>query len=85
MKFKVVVNEDINILKAKGGKIGKITTKIKIDQIKLKQHQDEVGTIEVYVDGKIYKTATLGIQSEVKSSTVFDIFLEIFKEIFLVS
>ncbi len=85
MKYKVVVTEDVNILKAKGQKLGTITTKVKIDNVKLKKYAEIVGVLEVYLDGRLYKTVDLSIEEDVKRSSFFDIFFEILKEIFLVS
>ena len=84
-KYTVVVNEDINILKRKGDKVGDIKVDIKIDNFKIKNLEEVVGTIDVYHNGKLYKTADLVLLEEVHKSTFFDICLEILRELFFVS
>jgi D-alanyl-D-alanine carboxypeptidase (penicillin-binding protein 5/6) len=85
MKFKVVVNEDLNILKPKGEKLGTVTTKIKLDNLKLKKFEPIVGTMELYYNGQLYKTVELSVLEDVEKSSFWDVFLEVLKEIFLVS
>lgn len=85
MKYKVVVNEDLNILKTKGEKLKTITTKVNIDNLKLKRHEGVVGTLELYYDGKLYKTVDLLVLEDVRKASFIDVFFEVLKEIFLVS
>jgi len=84
-KYKVVVSEDVNILKKKGTKIKDVQVKINIDNLKLKHLEDIVGTLEVYYEGKLYKTIDLEISEDVKKASFVDVFLEVLKEIFLVT
>lgn len=85
MRYKVVVNDDLNILKQKGENLKLITTKVKIDNLKLKRFDSVVGTLELYYDNKLYKTVELSILEEVQKSSFIDVVLEVLKEIFLVS
>jgi len=85
MKYKVVLTENVNILRAKGNSEGIITTKVKIDNLKLKKYEEIVGTLEVYYDGKLYQIVNLTICEDVKKASFFAVFLEVLKEIFLVS
>lgn len=84
-RYKVVTSEDINILKKKGESLKPITTKVSIDNLKLKRFDKVVGTLEVYYDGKLYKTVELEIHEDVHRSSFFDVIFEVLKEIFLVS
>jgi hypothetical protein len=41
--------------------------------------------MELYYNGELYKTANLSILEDVEKSSFWDVFLEVIKEIFLVS
>lgn len=85
MHYKVVINEDLNILKPKGEKLKAITVKVNIDNLKLKRHEGIVGTLDLYYDGRLYKTVELSIAETVKKASFINVFFEVLKEIFLVA
>lgn len=84
-RYNVVVSEDINILKRKGEEIGEVTVDVKIDNLKIRNLEEVVGTIDIYYNGKLYKTADLVLSEPAHRSSFFDICLEVLKELFLVS
>ena len=84
-KYNVVVTEDINILKKKGDTIGNVTVDVKIDNLRIKKLENVVGTMDVYYEGKLYKTVDLQLLESTHRSSFFDVCMEVLKELFLVS
>ena len=59
-----------------------ITTKIILED---KITSDKVGILEVYVNGNLYQTVPLITNLKIKKAKFLDVFLEILKELFIVS
>jgi D-alanyl-D-alanine carboxypeptidase (penicillin-binding protein 5/6) len=84
-RYNIVVSEDVNILKKKGTQVKNVSMNVNIDNLKLKRLEGVVGTLDVYLNGKLYKSVNLEVQEEIKKASFFDVVLEVLKEIFLVS
>lgn len=84
-KYNLVTTEDVNILKKKGTEIGEVRLDLKIDNTKIRNLDEIVGTMDVYYNNKLYQSFELKLQEDVKKSTFFDVCIEIIKELFLVS
>jgi len=85
-KYHVIVTKDVNILKKKSEDIGEIKTETiinfeNIDGI----NNSNIGKINIYIGDSLYQEVELDILENVKKASFLDVFLEIVKDIFLIS
>ncbi len=80
--YDIVLAKDIKILKRNHEDNNNITTKIILED---KITSDKVGILEVYVNGNLYQTVPLITNLKIKKAKFLDVFLEILKELFIVS
>lgn len=85
-KYHIIVTKDVNILKKKSEDIGEIKTETiinfeNIDGIT----NSNIGKINIYIGDSLYQEVELDILENVKKASFLDVFLEIVKDIFLIS
>lgn len=69
-KYHLVVSQDINILKKKNTEIGKITTKVE-DQ-----------SLKIFLNDELYQEVLLEVSEKMEKASFLDIFLDIIKKMF---
>ena len=85
MKYNIVISENVNVLRKKGDQLKEITIEKNINYNTIGFNNKKVGTIRVYYGGELLKEVDLKVNGEVQKASFFKIFMEVLKEIFLVS
>lgn len=69
-KFHLVVPQNVNILKKKNDELGKVTSNIENDVLK------------IYLDGNLYQEVILEVAEKIEKASFWDIFWDVIKQMF---
>ncbi len=81
-QYDIVTTKDVRILKRNHMELVNITTKVILEK---EITSDHVGVLEVYINDELYQTIPLATNQKIHRAKFLDVFLEILKELFLVS
>lgn len=84
--YHIIVSKDVNVLKRKGESLDNITTEeiINYENIDGISNKD-IGILKISIGDKLYKEVELILLEDVKKASFFEVFLQILKEIFLIT
>ena len=84
--YHIIVTKDVNILKKKGEDIGEIKSEKLINFNNIDGiNNSNIGKISIYIGDSLYQEVNLELLENVKKASFLDVFLEIVKDIFLIS
>lgn len=73
---------DVNVLNKKTTKLGEITYKLEVDDIKAPvKNGDVVGKLTILNDGKKLQTVDLTVEKDIEKANIFELYLRYLKDI----